>query len=235
MQWSRIARLCLVVSLIVVFGGASKCNWLKPKIKLPDVKLTFGDPVTLSIPLKGKEITVGVRMDIPDLTGAYVELVPQVGKNDPYVFVSVPSKEFENEKFRLRDPATLPGGRSLPKIVEGKLPGVSFEVPQWNNMVFYLGLEVAGVFVPTRGKEPDVNMTIPFSDNSGRQIGFVSRIPQENGANSGYFVSFNWNMATTNPLGGYASFHERDLENVYWEGQGPIDMRDVFELPYGNE
>lgn len=229
MKWSKLIHLCLLFSLILVFGGASKCNWFKPKVTLPDVKLTFGDPVTLSIPLKG-EVSVGVKMDIPDLAGAYVELVPQVGKKDAYVFISVPSKEFENEKFKLRDPATLPGGRALPKIAEGKLPAVAITIPQWNNVVFYLGLEVAGVFTPTRSKEPDVNLTLPFSDNSGRQIGFITRIPQENGANSGYFVSFNWNMATTNPLG-QASFHESDLANGYWEGQGPIDMRDVFELP----
>ncbi|MBI3017327.1 MAG: hypothetical protein HYY62_04965, partial [Deltaproteobacteria bacterium] len=99
----------------------------------------------------------------------------------------------------------------------------------WNNIVFYLGLEVAGVFAPTKGKEPDVQITFPISDNAGRQIGFITRIPQENGDNGGYFVSFNWNLATTNPPIGAARIHEEDLAHVELEGI-PYDMRDVFEV-----
>lgn len=225
---SKVSRIMVIVSLIFVFGGAKKCNWFAPKIKLPDVKLTFGDPVTLTIPLKGQEILVGVKLDIPDVTGAFVELIPQVGNTPASVFLSVPAKAFDSPDFRLRDPGTLPGGRPLPKVSEGKLPAVALVVPQWNNIVFYLGLEVAGLFVPTKGKDPDMQITFPISDNSGRQIGFITRIPQENGENGGYFISFNWNLATTNPPIGAAHIHEKDLAYVELEGI-PYDMRDVFE------
>lgn len=228
---SKAIQMMAIVSLIFVFGGAEKCNWFAPKIKLPDVKLTFGDPITLTIPLKGQEILIGAKRDIPDLTGAFVELIPQVGNTPASVFLSVPSKEFDSPAFRLRDPGTLPGGRPLPKIADGKLPSVALVVPQWNNIVFYLGLEVAGIFTPTKGKEPDVQLTLPISDNAGRNIGFITRIPQENGGNGGYFVSFNWNVATTNPpmSRGAARIHEEDLANAELDGI-PYDMRDVFEV-----
>ncbi|HBQ20579.1 MAG: hypothetical protein A2Z91_07330 [Deltaproteobacteria bacterium GWA2_38_16] len=222
----KAGRMMAILSLIIVFGGAWKCNWLNPKIKLPNVKVTFGDPVTLSLPLSGQEITVGAKLDVPDLEGAFVELIPQIGNVPATVFLSVPAKVFDNPAFRLRDPGTLPGGRPLPKVAEGKLPAVALEVPQWNNIVFYLGLEVAGLFAPTTGKEPDVQLTLPISDNSGRNIGFITRIPQENGANGGYFVSFNWNLATTNP--GEAIIHRSDLANASIEGI-PYDLSEVFE------
>ncbi len=227
---SKIIRMMTIVSLIIVFGGANKCNWFAPKIKLPDVKLTFGDPVTLSIPLKGQEILVGAKRDIPDVTGAFVELIPQVGNTPASVFLSVPAKAFDSPAFRLRDPGTLPDGRPLPKIADGKLPAVALVVPQWNNVVFYLGLEVAGLFVPTKGKEPDMQLTLPISDNAGRNIGFITRIPQQNGDNGGYFISFNWNVATTNPaIGTAAGIHESDLAHAELEGI-PYDMRDIFEV-----
>ncbi|MBI3019398.1 MAG: hypothetical protein HYY61_05860 [Deltaproteobacteria bacterium] len=225
----KAVRLMAIISLIFVFGGAEKCNWFAPKIKLPDVKLTFGDPVTLSIPLKGQEILVGIKLDIPDLEGSFVELIPQAGNTPASVFLSVPAKAFDNPPFRLRDPGTLPDGRPLPKIADGKLPAVALAVPQRNNIVFYLGLEVAGIFVPTKSKEPDVQLTLPISDNAGRNIGFITRIPQSNGDNGGYFVSFNWNVATTNPPLGAARIHEEDLANAELEGI-PYDMRDVFEV-----
>ena len=224
----QITQTTALISLILVFGGASKCNWFAPKIKLPDVKLTFGDPVTLTLPLKG-EILVGTKLDIPDVTGGFVELIPQVGNTPASVLLSVPAKAFDNPNFRLRDPGTLPGGRALPKIADGKLPAAALVVPQWNNVVFYLGLEVAAVFVPTKSKEPDVQLTLPISDNAGRNIGFITRIPQENGDNGGYFVSFNWNLATTNPPLGAARIHEQDLAHVELEGI-PYDMREVFEV-----
>ena len=226
---SKIFRGMLIVGLIVVFGGASKCNWFAPKIKLPDTKLTLGDPVTLTISLKGQEITVGAKLPIPDIEGACVELIPQIGNTPASILLSVPAKAFDNPLFRLRDPGTLPGGRPLPKVAEGKLPAVALVVPQWNNVVFYLGLEVAGLFVPTKGKDPDLQITFPISDDSGRQIGFITRITQENGENGGYFVSFNWNLATTTPQIGMARIHEEDLAHVELEGI-PYDMRDVFEV-----
>lgn len=194
------------LSMFIVFGlltMAAKCSWFSPDVQFPelkDIKLTFGDPVTLSIPLKGQNIKFGVKVQIPDLEGAYVELIPKIGDKAPVVFLSVPRDVFDNDKFRLRDPATLPGGRELPKVATGKLPAVALQVKEWNDVVFYLGFEVAGVFIPTKGKDPDLEITLPMSDNNGRQIGWWTRIPQDTAqSNGGYFISFNWNLVTTSP------------------------------------
>lgn len=227
----KISRVLIMCSLVVVLSGASKCNWFKPKIQLPDVRVTFGDPVTLILPLKDLEITVGIRIPIPDLEGAFVELTPQIGANPSTLVLSVPAKAFDNPAFRLRDPATLPGGRPLPKIGDGKLPAVGLEVPQWKHIVFYLGLEVAAVFVPTQGKDPDVQITLPITDPNGKDIGFISRIPQDNnGQNGGYFVSFFWELATSLPPGQFGTIRPDGLTRVELEGI-PYDLRDVFEVP----
>lgn len=226
----KISRLSVICSLVIIFGGASKCNWFKPKIQLPDVRIAFGDPVTLTLPLKDLEITVGVRIPIKDLDGAFVELIPQMGNNPATVILSVPAATFDNPAFRLRDPATLPGGRPLPRIVEGKLPAIALEIPQWRHIVFYLGLETAAIFVPTKGKDPNVQITLPISDGSGRDIGFITRVPQDNsGQNGGYFVSFFWELARSLPAGQFGRIRPEGLTRANIEGM-LFDMSDVFKV-----
>jgi len=214
---------------MIILSGALGCT--KPKIKLPDIHMKFGDPVELTLELKG-EIFAGIQIPIPDLDGAYIELVP----NNPVtgmpgkLILSVPAEQFDNEYFRLKDPLTLPDGRPLPNIVDDKLPAVALQIPEWHNVVFYLGLEVAAVFVPsTITFDPDLQITIPFSDSSGREVGFLTRIPAIDGENGGFFASFNWELAISNPEG-IATIHGDDLRYGLLNGK-PIDLRKFFKLP----
>ncbi|OGQ14992.1 MAG: hypothetical protein A3B70_04295 [Deltaproteobacteria bacterium RIFCSPHIGHO2_02_FULL_40_11] len=214
------------ITLVVLFGMAAKCQFLNPKVKLPNVTLTFGDPVTLTIPLNKQEVTVTATIPIPDLEGAFLQINPTTKDKPGEVVLTVPRSAFDNPNFRLRDPATLPGGRALPNVPEGKLPHVAINVEKWHNVTFYLGVEVAALFIPT-DKGDDVELTLPITDNSGRDIGFITKVPTDaNKQNHGYFVMFNWNLATTNPLNGTATLRNEDIHRVKVNGKTLEELSD---------
>ncbi len=222
----KVCRLLAISSLILVFSGASRCSG--PKIKLPDVQFTFGDPVTLSFQLKN-EVIVGARLPIPDVEGAFVELVPEFGTQPPRVLFSIPASQFDNDKFRLRDPKSLPDGRPFPSYVDKNLPAVAIEVPMLKHITFYLGKEIAAMFVPTnRIFDPDAEITVSFSDNAGRLVGYITRIPTVNAKNGGFFVAFHWDLAISNPNGGVATIKLQDLQNGMLNGF-PYDLSEIFE------
>lgn len=217
----------------LMIAGLSGCG--KIKVVVPQVHLTFGDPVELSFELK-EEVGVGGRFPIPDLEGAFLEIVPNnpATKAPAQIVLSVPRSQFENEKFKLRDPQALPDGRPLPRV-SGPLPAVAIQVPEWNNITFYLGPQVAAIFTPSAAKfDPDQEITVGISDNSNRQVGFVTRIPvDKNKQNGGFFVQFFWNQ--TGEVS--ATIHESDLQHGYvnapeygYDGSSPVDLRDIFEL-----
>lgn len=222
----KACRLLAISSLILVFSGASRCGG--PKIKLPDIQFAFGDPVTLSFELKN-EVIVGAKMPIPDMEGAFVELVPQFGAEPPRVLLSIPAAQFDNDKFKLRDPKSLPDGRPLPSYIGKKLPSVAIEVPMLKNITFYLGKEIAAMFVPTNSIfNPDAEVTVSFSDDAGRLIGYITRIPAIEGKNGGFFVAFNWDLAISNPNSGTATIKLHDLKNGMLNGF-PYDLSEIFE------
>lgn len=211
------------------------------KIKLPKINLKFGDPVVLTLELK-QMIKVGGKFAIPDLKDSYVELIPtNAHTNAPaMVILSIRADQFENDHFKLHDPTLLPDGRPLPKI-QGKIPSLAIEVPELYNITFYLGIEVAAMFIPTTiNFEQDAEITLPFSDSSGREVGFLTRIPTINGQHGGFFVSFNWSLAVSNPNDN-AVIREEDLRHAFindprakkwgYESGKPVDLSNVFVLP----
>lgn len=223
----KVCRLLAISSLILVFSGVSKCP--APKVQLPDIHFTFGDPVTLSFDLKN-EVIVGAKIPIPDLEGAFVELVPQFGLTPPSVLLSIPAASFESDKFKLRNPKALPDGRPLPSYIGKNLPSVAIQVPMLKNITIYLGREIAAMFVPTnRPFNPDAEVTVSFSDNAGRLVGYLTRIPAVDGANGGFFVAFHWDLAISNPNGGAATIRLQDLKQGTINGF-PYDLSQIFEL-----
>lgn len=225
----KACRLLAISSLIFVFSGISQCPVPKPKITLPDIRFTFGDPVTLAFDLKN-EVIVGAKLPIPDLEGAFVELIPQFGPTPPSVLLSIPAAAFESDKFKLRNPKALPDGRPLPSYIGQNLPSVAIQVPMLKNITIYLGREIAAMFVPTnRAFNPDAEVTISFSDNAGRLVGYLTRIPAVNGANGGFFVAFHWDLAISNPNGGVATIKLQDLKQGTINGF-PYDLSEIFEL-----
>lgn len=225
----KACRLLAISSLILVFSGASRCGG-GPKIKPPDVEFTFGDPITLSFQLRN-EVVVGVKVPIPDLPGAFIELVPEFGTQSPRVLLSIPASQFDNDKFKLRDPKSLPDGRPLPSYVSENLPSIAIEVPMLKHITFYLGKEIAAMFVPTNQIfNPDAEVTVSFSDNAGRLVGYITRIPTVEGENGGFFVAFHWDLAISNPNGGVATIKLQDLQNGMLN-DFPYDLSEIFEAP----
>src|SRR3989338_8514726 len=195
----KIIKLSFVLSLVI---GMTACG--KVKIKVPQVDLRFSNSVVeLSFDLKNQQLDVGGQFDVPDLEGAKLTIVPTnpVTGSSARVVLTVPSDKFEDEDFKLKNPTLLPDGRNLPDTGGPlPLPSVAVHVPDWLDSTFYLGTKVAAIFVPTTAKfDPDGWVTVAFSDQGNRPVGFISRIPNEGvGTIAGFFVQFFWNQASSN-------------------------------------
>ena len=227
----KIIKLSFVLSLVI---GMTACG--KVKIKVPQVDLRFSNSVVeLSFDLKNQQLDVGGQFDVPDLEGAKLTLVPTnpITGSSARVVLTVPADKFEDEDFKLKNPTLLPDGRNLPDVGGPlPLPSVAVHVPDWLDSTFYLGTKVAGIFVPTTAKfDPDGWVTVGFSDQAGRQVGFISRVPSDGvGTIAGFFVQFFWNQAISNPM--HAMIREQDLRQAHVK-HPLLEQRGItYDMPF---
>jgi hypothetical protein len=88
------------------------------------------------------------------------------------------------------DPQSLPDGRPLPGIQGGRLPAIAFDVDSINNMGFYIGTRVFGIWYPLPALQIGQNNIITarfYSD--GVRAGNLSMVgPNEEGTGSGVLL-----------------------------------------------
>ncbi len=90
------------------------------------------------------------------------------------------------------DPLTLPGGRALPGVKQGYLPGLALEIEQLNHMVLYVGKTVFGVFFPVKMNLGGFSATLAFYDKKGVYRGSVTAVGQDaKKENSGILALIN--------------------------------------------
>jgi hypothetical protein len=156
-------------------------------------KVAFiNDTFTMTVVLTNVSIDQGLRIPIPKLPNSYVEVGPDLQSNGFLISLGIAVQDLVSllkGKIDLVDPLTLPGGRALPGVVAGYLPGIAVEVPQWDHMVFYMGTNVFGAFVPVKIPLQNYMATFRFYDDSGDQIGNISVVGEDtNKANSGFLL-----------------------------------------------
>lgn len=146
----------------------------------------------MTVVLSQVNLNEGLRIPIPKLPNSYVEVGPDLQSNGMLISLGLSVTDLVglmNGKILLVDPLTLPGGRALPGVIAGYLPGVAVEVPQWDHMVFYMGTNVFGAFVPVKIPLQNYMGTFRFFDSSGDQIGNISVVGEDStGANSGFLL-----------------------------------------------
>ncbi|MEK6577864.1 MAG: hypothetical protein AABZ55_01440 [Bdellovibrionota bacterium] len=196
----RSPKTQVLAILIVASLGISSCGKGSNKNVLIDgvdgPRVNFVDnKLTMSVILKQVTIDFGLRIQIPKLPNSYVEVGPDFQSAGYMISVGIDANDLKaltHDGFNTLDPTSLPGGRPLPGVVEGQMPGLAVEIPKWHNLAFYFGADVFGTFVPVKLPIKDVIGTFRFYDGAGDRIGNISVVGKDaNDKNSGFLLLVN--------------------------------------------
>ena len=149
----------------------------------------------------------GLRYNIPKYKYSYLEVSPDAETNGTLMVISISLKDLVGGGLDQLDPQELPGGRNLPGVAGGKLPAVAFSIEKFNNMSFYLGKDVFGIFLPTQvGVDGAIASFRYYVGN--KAAGTISLVGNDsNGDNAGVLLMLNINAQ--------AQAMMKKLENKY--------------------
>lgn len=123
------------------------------------------------------------------LPNSYLEIGPDFQSNGTLVTVALASADITAAGgLHSFDPTTLPGGRPLPGVADGQLPGVAIQIQKLGNIALYFGGGAFGVFVPVSLGVKDAIATFRFYAD-GQRVGNISLVGSDaSGKNAGFLV-----------------------------------------------
>lgn len=168
-------------------GGAG--SGLNPQIAGvtgPNVEFVNGR-VMLSMVLQNITIDGGATIPIPKYPNSSLQVGPDFQSTGTLVMLTINAADFLGSGATGLDPQALPGGRPLPSVAAGALPAIALKVPQLSNMVFYVGPEVMGFFVPFNKLDLAGSiLTFRFHNTEGEAVGILALVgSDQHGANAG--------------------------------------------------
>jgi hypothetical protein len=170
-----------------------------PNVNFIDNKLT------LSVVLTKASIDFGARIPVPYMPNSYLEVGPDFQTNGYLIAIGVDARDvvaLARDYVNLLDPNTLPGGRPLPGVAQGELPSLAVQVPKLNNIVFYMGPQIFGTFIPVKLPFKDYMGTFRFYDGAGDPIGNISVVGADQASeNAGFLLLINLRGKVGNLVG----------------------------------
>jgi hypothetical protein len=194
-MFAKWKSLLLSLTLLLTLGLTTSCGSSGTNISIsglqgPNVSL-LNDSILVSLVFENIQIDGGLRYSIPKYTESYLELSPDATSGGTYMSISISLNDVLNGDLSKLDPQYLPGGRNLPNISGGKLPAVAFSVEKFNNMSFYLGSNVFGIFLPVDVGVDQTITSFRYYINS-KAAGTISLVGKDtNGENSGVLLMLN--------------------------------------------
>ena len=180
--------------------GTSASNIQVPGVKNMSVTL-LQDNVIISMVFEGLQLDGGLRYNIPKYPNSYLEISPDLLSSGTLMAISVSLKDVFDTSLQQLNPATLPGGRSLPGVAGGKLPAVAFSIEKFKNMGFYLGPKVFGVYIPVKSLGIGSSIITARYYTGSNRIGNISLVGEDaNGENSGILLMLDMNASTKSQL-----------------------------------
>jgi outer membrane receptor protein involved in Fe transport len=116
-------------------NGTSSSNIQVPGIQNMSVTLVQ-DNVLISMVFENLQLDGGLRYNIPKYPNSYLEISPDLQSAGTLMAINVSLKDVFDTNLQLLDPATLPGGRSLPGVAGGRLPAVAFSIEKFKTWDF---------------------------------------------------------------------------------------------------
>lgn len=170
-----------------------------PGVDGPTVTLNQDD-ILISMVFENLSFDGGVRYAIPKYNNSYIEVSPDLQSGGTLMAVSVSLDDVFGGGLGALPAQVLPGGRALPGVASGRLPAVAFSIEQFNNMAFYLGPDVFGIFVPANLGVGQSIATFRFY-SSGSRVGNISLVGEDsNGENSGILLMLDMKGSTKKRL-----------------------------------
>jgi hypothetical protein len=149
----------------------------------------------------GLQLDGGLRYNIPKYPNSYLEISPDLASSGTLMAISVSLQDVFNTSLQQLNPATLPGGRSLPGVAGGKLPAVAFSIEKFKNMGFYLGPKVFGVFIPVKTLGIGTSIITARYYTGQNRIGNISLVGEDaNGENAGILLMLDMSSTTQTQL-----------------------------------
>jgi hypothetical protein len=196
---SKLGVLVASASLLVFAGcnsGTGTNTWSIEGVDGPHVDYATNQ-MTITATFKNVQIVGGATVPIPNMPNSTIELAPDAASGGLLLSATINAKDVAAlVGSTVLNPTTLPGGRPLPGVAAGQLPAIAVQVPALDNITFYIGPQIFGLFAPVGFSLNQIIGTFSFYDNSGNHLGNLSVVGEDaNKANSGFLLLINTTSA----------------------------------------
>lgn len=186
----------MAISLTACGGKGAGKNTVIAGVTGPDMEVVNGRLI-MSMVFQDIQVDGGATIPIPKYANSSVQVGPDFQSSGTLITITISVADFLGDRGTLFNPQALPGGRPLPSVASGVMPAVAIQVPQLNNMVFYVGPEVLGVFVPfTKLDLQGAIVTFRFYNKAGDPVGTLSLVGADAaGKNAGILALIRADLA----------------------------------------
>ena len=203
-----VLTLMLSLSILTTSCGGGGTGTDGRNIEIPGVDgphVVLGNSeVLITMVFQNIELQGGLRYAIPKYPNSYVEISPDLQSNGTMMAFSIALSDVFNVDLNQLNPLTLPGGRPLPGIVNGRLPAVAFSMEKFHGVSVYIGPEVFGLFIPVNMGFQQSIVTARFYTD-GARTGNISLVGTDtNGKNSGLLLMLDMGKRTKKLLKKFA-------------------------------
>jgi hypothetical protein len=197
-KWKSIVvslSMLLTLGLVSSCGNNNGSNIQIAGVKGPNVSL-LQDSVLVTMIFESVQMDGGLRYNIPKYKYSYLEVSPDATSGGTLMTISISLQDIVGGGLDKLDPLKLPGGRNLPGVTGGSLPAVAFSIEKFNNMSFYLGKSVFGIFVPAQIGVDGAIASFRYYVGT-KAAGTISLVGNDaNGENSGILLMLNLTTQT---------------------------------------
>jgi len=195
----KLATFVLGIStfLFSCVGGNTGQNPVIPGLDGPHVSVS-NTHLLVSTVFKDLRLNGGLRYPLPKLRDSYVELSPDLQSNGVLLAFSFSLEDILGRDLDDMQMMGLPGGRPIPEIPGGRMPGIAFTVQHFTNMVFYLSDDKMALYFPWNNTIPDMGFDYFVGDKKMGRFFFVS--PDIFAKNAGYLLILDINKRTKRRL-----------------------------------
>lgn len=191
---SKLGLLAVSASLLVFAGCNSPTTgtntWSIEGVDGPT--LTFSNNVaTIYATFTQLSVSAGATIPIPNMPNSSIEVAPNVQGGGVLLQATISAADVAKlAGANLLPPQELPGGRPLPGVAGGTMPSLAVQVPALDNITFYIGANVFGLFVPVGNFSTDqIIGTFQYYDQTNNLMGDISVVGEDaNGKNSGFLL-----------------------------------------------
>lgn len=186
----------MAITLTACGGKGTGKNPLIAGVTGPDVEVVNGRLI-LSMVFQNINIDGGATIPIPKYPNSSIQVGPDFASAGTILVLTISVSDFLGDKGTFFNPQTLPGGRPIPGIAAGIVPAVAIQVKQLMNMVFYVGPEVIGAFMPFNKLDmAGAIVSFRFYNKAGEPVGMLSLVGSDaDGKNAGILALIRADLA----------------------------------------